>query len=254
MNKETLIKLAKENPEIMDALLTITKTAANESTQFNESVPAIGAGNPNQGPTPQGPMAGQGAAPVQAPAGAIDANAQAMAMAGQDQGVDPGAEGAKAAQTFFAPVFDAAAQGDPNAQKTLAIAAGEIARGVAQAAHEATTGEPAAAPMTEQGGAAPVAAVPASPEEAAANQIVADPAQGAPVAAVADAAPEGKEKPPEGGEQGKEVPKEGKKPFPPKKDDKKKEPEKKEAEKTSGLMFSADTLKAVVQMVRDGLI
>jgi hypothetical protein len=93
----------------------------------------------------------------------------------QQQQMNPGQEGAMAAQDFLSPVMEAAMQGDQNAQAIIAQAAGHIARGVAEAA-AGVGAAPEAAAVDANG--APVA--PISPEEAIANQIVPPPAaQGA---------------------------------------------------------------------------
>ena len=114
MKRDELIKLAKQDPKIVASIMELVKQAAPEGsqvpTQFNETVPASGA--PEAAPAPEAALA---EAPV------------AEAPVAEASG--PAEEGAKAAQTFLAPAFEAAAQGDPNAQKTLAVAAGEVAKG-----------------------------------------------------------------------------------------------------------------------------
>jgi hypothetical protein len=78
---------------------------------------------------------------------------------GPEGALDPSEEAAKAAQIFLGPIFEAASQGDPNAQQIIAQAAGQVAK----AAAEASIG----ALMAGQGNQPPV-----SPEEQVANQIV----------------------------------------------------------------------------------
>jgi hypothetical protein len=219
MNKEELLKLAKENKEVAEAIVFLTKSA-DDATQFNESIPAVGGAAPQQGAAAQP----QQAVPIQAPQGAaaVPADQQALQMAGQGAPapIDPVSEGAKAAQAFLAPAFQAAAQGDVNAQRTVALAAGEVARGVAQAANEAGAG----------GAPAPV---PATPEEQTADKVVA-----APVQAKAEAKPEGEKE--EGTDEGEDKDEKGKKKNP--------------FEKKSELMFSADTVHGLIQLAKAGII
>ena len=217
MNKESLLKLAHDNPEVAKALLYITKTAAG-ATNFDESVPAVAGGQPQDPNAQQAAPAAPAGAP-QAPAGAapMPADQQALQMAGQGPApVDPSEEGAKAARSFLAPAFQAAATGDVNAQRTLAVAAGEIAKGVASAANEAASGAAAMPP-------------PATPEEQVADQVVAAPDQAK--------ATEEKDKG-EGEGEGDAEKKDKKPPF----------------EKKSSLMFSAETMKGIVELVRQGII
>ena len=163
MTKEDLEKLASSNPEVRKALAVfadhLVKTA-NEGTYFNESVPSQGetAAEPAVGQVPAEQAAAQPAPPMEGQIPPVD-----PAMMQQEQGLNPSEEGAIAAQSFLAPVFQAAAQGDPNAQAVIAKAAGEVAKGVAAAAAEAMGG--AQAPI------APIAAPP-TPEEEVANKIV----------------------------------------------------------------------------------
>ena len=150
MTQEELIKMAESDPELRDALVVFTQAlekTAQEDTQFSETVPA---GAPAQGvPQEQAMPPGQ----EQVPPG------QEQMMAAEPTGPNPSQEAAIAAQQFLAPVFDAAAQGDVNAQNTIARAAGEVARGVAEAAAGSIS-----APMEQ--------AMPVSPEEQVANQVV----------------------------------------------------------------------------------
>jgi len=167
MTKSELEKLASKNPDVLKALAVFAEgieKKADEGTFFNESVPAQG----SEGAPPADPGAGQVAAPqapppeaVAPPAAAIPQDPNAMPV--EESGLNPSEEGATAAQVFLAPVFAAAAQGDPNAQGVIAKAAGEVAKGVAAAAAEAMGGAPT--PV------APIAAPP-TPEEEVANKIV----------------------------------------------------------------------------------
>jgi len=216
IDEKKLLKMASEDPKLKESLLLIAKYAADE-TQFNESVPATG---PDQAPNGE-PQAGDGTEPTQP---VIDPMQQQMAPQASPAS-DPASAGAAAAQAFLAPVFEAAAQGDPNAQMTLAKASGEIARGVietmksggemvdgsapvvtpeeqvadqilpAQASPAPMTGEPAPAPIAPEAAGQGGAQVVAVPAEA---QVVSGPPSAAPAA-----------------------PAEEKKPFPPKKKDEK---------------------------------
>ena len=159
MTEQDLVKIAASNPEVRDAIVKLAaalEKKADAATQFNETVPAQAGDPAAAGPAapavvpnaPQGPVPGM---PV-GPEGAMP----------EQGGLNPSEEGAAAAQAFLSPVFDAAAAGDPNAQATIAKAAGEVAKGVATAAAEALSGG---------GGPEPIAP-PVAPEEQIANQIV----------------------------------------------------------------------------------
>ena len=179
MNAQELVKLASIDPEVRDALFALTKLAADDKTEFNEDPKKSeeAEAKTEDSKTPEQPEQELAAAPVVA----------APIAPGQPAG-GPAEEGAKAAQAFLAPAFEAAAQGDVSAQNTIAKAAGEVARGVATAAAESMgTGE--SAPV-DPNAAAPVAvpvATPAapmaSPEQATADQVV--PQQAAPGAPAA---------------------------------------------------------------------
>ena len=189
INGSELLKIAKADPEVAEALLTLAKHAegGEEPTEFKESNPAAdeskkedeggeetnGNKQPPKEAVPVGPIAQP--IPQEAPPAAGD----------------PVSEGARAAQVFMQPAFEAAGQGDENAQKTLAVAAGEVARGVAEASGAGQGEAPAEAPVEGQPveGQPPVA-TPANPEGAVADQFVAQPAA-APVAPPAGQPPMG---------------------------------------------------------------
>lgn len=170
LKEKELAKLASADASVRNALFTLAKLAAKDndkSTEFDETVPAAEKTGPDEDKqNQQGPVPPKEAVPVGPIAQPIQEGPTG----------DPAVEGARAAQAFLQPAFDAAASGDPAAQKTVAMAAGEVARGVAEAS--ATTG----AEMPPEAAAVP----PVSPEQAVADQIVAQPqaAPAAPPAAV----------------------------------------------------------------------
>lgn len=184
MKIEDLIKKAQSDESIRNAMIAYAesiekKAASNANTQFNESVPVVQQANNQQASgtgitgTAQQPNMSQPVMVDQAP----PTGGQPPIGSGGDVAVDPNAvqaepstptdEAVYAAQSFLAPVFEAAAQGDVNAQNTIARAAGEIARGIAESAMSA-----GAVPAEQQ---IPEGVMPqATPEEQVANQIVPD--------------------------------------------------------------------------------
>ncbi len=260
MNSTELTKLAQSDPQVAEALLTLVKEATDQ-TQFNESIPSLaqangGAGSPSatSGSQPaQLGQPGQGQPPMQ------DANAQAMQMAGNSPGIDM-------AKAFLQDVIQAAAGGDVNAQRVVAMTAAEMARAdsgqagpvVPQESPEAAAANqivadpnaaPAAAPGAVPPAAAPAAApAPAPAAEAAPTQaVVADatpPAEQAAQAGEAVGEAKGKE---EGKKTGKE---EGKKEE--KKDEGKEKKKPPFMEKKSS--YTPEDVATIVQLVRDGIL
>lgn len=163
MTQSELEKIANANPEVKKALTIFTEhleKKADEGTYFNETVPTQGSetvppAEPGAAQTPVQPQP-----PQVPPVAGMPPEAAAVP---QEQGLNPSEEAAVAAQAFLAPVFAAAAQGDPSAQSVIAKAAGEVAKGVAAAAAESMGG--AQAPIM------PAAPIP-TPEEEVANRMV----------------------------------------------------------------------------------
>ena len=222
MTLPELEKLAHKVPEVGRAIIKIARDLqkkALDAAGFNETVPAVVNSQNNTDPNSL-------LAQAQPPAGAQsvvpeDPNAQmaAVPMEEQSQGMNPADEAAYAAQQFMAPLFDAAMQGDPNAIQAIAIAAGNVARGVAEAANSAMMGggemvppEGEEIPVDEAGN--PM--VPVSPEEAAADNVVPAPSEKMPPPGETGTG-EGNEAPTSEAEKKQE-----KKPFPPKKEEEKK--------------------------------
>lgn len=177
MIKESgLLKLAGSDPEVRKAILTLSKVADEKSekpTEFNESVPAAD----NKEKKSADENEGQGE--KQPPKEAVATQPITQPIPSEGPSGDAATDGARAAQAFLQPAFEAASQGDETAQKTLAMAAGEVARGVAEATNKMPV---------EEGTMPPEAMMPAqSPEEQVADQFVAQP-QAAP-AAVPQGAP-----------------------------------------------------------------
>lgn len=142
------------------------------NTQFNETVPAVAA--PTQNETASNSQVSGAADPTMvAQAAAVDPNAPVVDPAIDpnampvDQGIDPGMEGALAAQSFLAPIMEAAMNGDPNAQAIIAQAAGSIAKGIAEAAAGVSS-----APMVAPAPAAAPVVSAATPEDQVADAIV----------------------------------------------------------------------------------
>lgn len=139
------------------------------NTQFNETVPAVSSPTQNE-TTSNSQVSGAANPEMVAQATGVDPNASpvedqnAMPM---NQGIDPGMEGALAAQSFLAPIMEAAMNGDPNAQAIIAQAAGSIAKGVAEAA-AGVSSAPAETPVQSVSQAVPVVA----PEDQVADAIV----------------------------------------------------------------------------------
>lgn len=173
MNFEELLKKPGAREAIIKVATLLKKAGADANTKFDESVPAVAQpvvdenNSGNNVSSQANPDAVAAAADQQGQPAAAPAVDPAV-MGGQ---IDPGMEGAMAAQSFLAPIMEAAMNGDPNAQAIIAQASGAIAKGVAEAA----AGAMGAAPADMQPAAAvmPAAAVPAkTPEEAVADQIV----------------------------------------------------------------------------------
>ena len=154
----------------MNLTEVIIKIAANlvkkaeANTSFNESVPAVS--QPvNNGVTSDAQVSGQ-AAQVPADQSQMAAAQAAPVATDPNAGMpDPGMEGAMAAQSFLAPIMEAAMNGDPNAQNIIANAAGMIAKGVALAAAESMGGGEMVPPDV-------AASQAVSPEAVAADKIV----------------------------------------------------------------------------------
>ena len=171
IKEEGLRKIANSDPEVKKALFILSKLAAGNSekpTQFNESVPSA------EKEDKEGKPEGEGQGEQQAPKEAVPVGPIAQPVPTEGASGDPAVDGARAAQAFMQPAFEAASTGDETAQRTIAMAAGEVARGVAEA-----TGKNPAAEMPPEVAMAPA---PISPEEQAANQIVAQPQQAPPQA------------------------------------------------------------------------
>lgn len=167
MTVEQLLKKAGGREAIIKLASALEKKA---NTQFNETVPAVAA--PTQNETASNSQVSGAADPAMVAQGAgVDPNAapavdpNAMPV---DQGIDPGMEGALAAQSFLAPIMEAAMNGDPNAQAIIAQAAGSIAKGVAEAAAGVSSAAPMPAPVAA---AAPIVSA-ATPEDQVADAIV----------------------------------------------------------------------------------
>jgi len=255
MKVDELVKLAETNKEVKDALKVfagaIEKRAAGEDTQFNETVPVQEEGGgeaPADAQTPVGPEGAMAAAPPQA----APLPPEQMGPP-PEEGLNPSTEAATAAQTFLAPVFEAASQGDPNAQNVIAKAAGEIAKGVASAAVETMAmGGGMAPPAPAEGMPAeampPEAAMAPPPEEQMADQIV--PEQAAPATAPAEAPVEGA--PPAQGPNGEAVA--PAKAAPPKKKDKEYTGEKKKEEESEKVSMDLETVGKIIKLVKDGAL
>ena len=105
-------------------------------------------------------------------------------MMGEEMPVEETPEdvGARAAQSFMAPFFDAAMQGDPNAQQMVARAAGQIASSTAESYANASSmpqdmgGMPPEGEMPPEGDMQQGMGAPAisTPEEDLANEIIQD--------------------------------------------------------------------------------
>lgn len=183
MTVEELIKKAQSDPEVANALILFSeavekRAASNANTQFNESVPVLqtpanqqASGTGISGTAQQSGMSQPVMVDQAAPMGgqpAIGSGGEGVvAEPIPEAPATPTDEAVYAAQTFLAPVFEAASQGDINAQNTIARAAGEIARGIAESAMSAGV-----VPAEQQipDGVMP----PPSPEAQVADQIVPD--------------------------------------------------------------------------------
>ena len=224
MGFEKFIKLASSDPVAARGLATLMKIAqqdSNETTKFNESVPAAQVdpmtgqpANQEQGWQPQSNQTTTNK----------DQEAQLLppdqAAALQGQGTDaipnPMNASAEAARTFVGPdIFNAAMQGDQNAVNLIAQVASTIVSGQTGAVQPATMeGQD---PASAQGGEAQPpnsfaeAGIPATPEEQIANLII------QPVQAAAPQPP--RDAPGDPQNEGDQPPTDDKKGgFPPKKD------------------------------------
>ncbi len=153
----------------------LMKIAANGNTGFNEDVPATMGGAPGgagSGYPPNSAPAGQVPPPVQPEEGGEYAAVPEEEMGAEAAPQGPSSPedfGVLAAQNFMAPFMEAAMAGDPNAQKMVAQAAGNIAGSVSESYMRAAAG---AAPAGPAG--APMAPAVPTPEEDLANQIAGD--------------------------------------------------------------------------------
>ncbi|HUS89917.1 MAG TPA: hypothetical protein VMW91_11265 [Desulfosporosinus sp.] len=168
---DDIARLAAASPKFA----AMIKHAQKEG--FDENVPGTQApADPNA--SAAGAYPANSAAPQ--PMAPVSAEEEYAAVPGEEEmgpeGEAPVEEtpedmGARAAQSFMMPVFEAAMSGDPNAQMILARAAGEIAGATTERAY----GQSSQGGMPGQGaeaGAAQPQPIP-TPEEEVANSIVA---------------------------------------------------------------------------------
>jgi len=185
LNVIRMLKLANEDPEVRKSLLTLAKIAADDNSEFDETVPGAEENDdknnekdkegkkPQENPPPVPPVEAAPVAPAVAPV----------------EGGSPEEAGARAAQAFIGPeIMGAAISGDPGAQEVVSRTAGQIAGAVAESAARSIATGAAGAPTTAvpavegppvEGAASGVEAVPAvpeapvvSPEQQVADQVI----------------------------------------------------------------------------------
>lgn len=186
ITKLDIIKLASSSGKLREAMLELSKKAAEEKSEFNESVPAAD----EQTKTDEKKEEVE-KKPVEQPP--QEQMAQEQAAVAPAEG--PGEIGARAARAFIGPeVFQSALSGDIGAQDLIARMAGQVAGSVADTASKVLSQQQAPAQEAvvpavdqQQVAAMPQGGVQETPEDQIANEIVppvqdtAKPEQGQPV-------------------------------------------------------------------------
>lgn len=141
MNIEEALKI----PGARDAIIKLAKAmekraGSNATTQFNETVPVLSTPANEKisgtGLTGTAQQANQSTPQMVDQAPPASVIPQEQQVAAKPQQINPAEEGAIAAQAFLGPIYEAAMNGDVNAQSIIAMTAGHIAKNTMLAASE----------------------------------------------------------------------------------------------------------------------